>query len=200
MLVGQRCDAAASSQHELLELFCPLFFNDAVVNATNDAVANATNDATLFAVKQHVRGLRSLPIAILVMMVESFRIKNVVICKNIMFIESSPLYLIDVCNYLASWHHEDFLIAAQEQFPELFKCINESVETCLSAIKTEGMTLVFVQDQTPEICMAAVQQNYHALQLVKTQTPEICITAVQQNPFAILWVKNITGEILSAIN
>ena len=59
----------------------------------------------------------------------------------------------------------------------------------LDAVKSYGLSLEYVKDQTPEICLAAVQQNGWALQYVKKQTPEICLAAVRKEPEVLKLVK-----------
>jgi len=71
----------------------------------------------------------------------------------------------------------------------------EDNELCIKALKRNGKSLVFVENQTPEICLIAVKQHGSALEFVKEQTPEICLEAVKQYGFALKYVKEQTPEI-----
>ncbi|MDR1897071.1 MAG: DUF4116 domain-containing protein [Prevotellaceae bacterium] len=70
----------------------------------------------------------------------------------------------------------------------------QTPEICIEAVKQNGWALNFVKEQTPEICMAAMKQNGWALIHVKKQTPEICMTAVKQSGWALNFVKKQTPE------
>ena len=59
-------------------------------------------------------------------------------------------------------------------------------------IKSCGICLKYVKNQTDEICKLAVRQDGTALQYVKEQTNEICELAIKQDPFALIYVKNPT--------
>jgi len=51
----------------------------------------------------------------------------------------------------------------------------------LAAVKSYGMALRYVKNQTLEICLIAVKQNGMALEFVKNQTVEICNIAMKQS-------------------
>ena len=80
----------------------------------------------------------------------------------------------------------------------LGSCPLQTHKLCMIAVKKNGLTLKYVQNQNPVICMAAVQQNGYALQFVKSQTPEICLAAVQEIGLALKYVKYQTPEICMA--
>lgn len=65
----------------------------------------------------------------------------------------------------------------------------------LEMVKSNGLALKDIQDQTPEICLEAVKQTGWALQFVKNQTEEICLAAVRQNSYALQFVKEQTSII-----
>ena len=55
--------------------------------------------------------------------------------------------------------------------------INYEGEGALEAVKQNGYTLQYVNNQTEEICLEAVKQTGTTLQYVNNQTKEICIIA-----------------------
>ena len=59
---------------------------------------------------------------------------------------------------------------------------------CLAAVRQNGFSLNYVEEQTLEICLAAVRQNGLALQYVKNQNDKICLAAVKQNGWALQFV------------
>ena len=61
---------------------------------------------------------------------------------------------------------------------------------CLQAVKQNGWTLQYVENQTEEICLEAVKENGYALKFVKNQTGEICLQAVKECSSALEFVKN----------
>jgi hypothetical protein len=65
----------------------------------------------------------------------------------------------------------------------------------LHAVSMCGLTLRYIENQTPEICLAAVRYNGCLLEFVKEQTREICMTAVHKDPYALQFVKNQTDAI-----
>lgn len=75
------------------------------------------------------------------------------------------------------------------------KKIYEDYELCKIAIKTNGLALKFVKNQTEELCSLAVERDCWALQYVKVQTEDICKMAVRQNYWTIQYVKNQTEDI-----
>ena len=56
-------------------------------------------------------------------------------------------------------------------------------ETCLKAVKQNGLALQFVDHQDVDICLEAVNQNGMALKYVKDQRLGICIAAVKSYVF-----------------
>ena len=50
-------------------------------------------------------------------------------------------------------------------------------EECLAAVKQDGCTLKYVEDQDLEICLAAVKEDGWALKYVKEQYKEECKAA-----------------------
>ena len=58
----------------------------------------------------------------------------------------------------------------------------------LEMVSKNGMSLEYVEKQTPEICLAAVKQDGRALRYVKDQTPELCLAAVKQDERALQFV------------
>ena len=65
---------------------------------------------------------------------------------------------------------------------------NLSGEKALEAVKQNGVTLRYVNEQTEEICLEAVKQDGYALRYVNEQTEEICLEAVKQNGVALRYV------------
>jgi len=59
----------------------------------------------------------------------------------------------------------------------LHEFVNEDMDENqrLEILKFNGMSLHYVNDQTPEMCRMAVWQNGRALQYIRDQTPEICL-------------------------
>ena len=82
--------------------------------------------------------------------------------------------------------------------------IYSTAESCLAAVKTDGMNLRFVHHtlKTPDVCLAAVKKDGRALRFIKAKrrTPELCIEAVKQNHRALncvpLELKNQVKEAL----
>ena len=70
-----------------------------------------------------------------------------------------------------------------------------SDELCKLAVRKNGLSLEYVDNQTEEICKLAVQQDGYSLENVIHQTDEICKLAVQQNGLSLRGVKNQTEEI-----
>ena len=52
-----------------------------------------------------------------------------------------------------------------------------------TAVKTNGLALEYVEEQTPEIC------------LEKEQTSELCFEAVRQDAKAVKFIKNLTPDL-----
>lgn len=65
----------------------------------------------------------------------------------------------------------------------------------LDKVKTNGLLLHYVQEQTPEICMAAIKNNESAFKYVKNQTNELCIKALKLNPYIIMHIRDQTTEL-----
>jgi len=91
------------------------------------------------------------------------------------------------------------------------------VDTCLKAVKTNGMFLQYIRNQTKEMCVEAMKNNcasfrcvidddediselavsldWNNLKYVKNQTEKICLVAINKNYNALTFVINKT-EIL----
>ena len=73
--------------------------------------------------------------------------------------------------------------------------MDEQEKKDLAAVKKDGCSLEFIENQTKKICLAAVKQNGNALEFVKEQTEEICLIAVRKYGYDIEFVKEQTEEI-----
>ena len=68
-------------------------------------------------------------------------------------------------------------------------------ELLLHAVRKNGMTLQFINNQTEEICLEAVKETSRAFKYVKNKTKIICLEAVKKNGLLLDFVENQDKEI-----
>ncbi|MCC0727225.1 DUF4116 domain-containing protein [Clostridioides sp. ZZV14-6045] len=72
---------------------------------------------------------------------------------------------------------------------------NQTEELCIEAIRENSDAFKYVKNRTPKICMEVVKISGKKLKHIKNQTEEICKEAVKQNGLALEFVKEQTPEI-----
>lgn len=65
----------------------------------------------------------------------------------------------------------------------------------LEMVKCNGMSLMFIDDQSELICSTAIKDNPNAIQFVKEQTRMLCEMSVSRDPKAIKFIKEPTQEL-----
>ena len=73
----------------------------------------------------------------------------------------------------------------------------QTVKICLEAVKLNCLDFQYVniENQTEEICLEAVKQDGLVIIYVQNQTENICLEAVKQNGLAIQYINNQTENI-----
>ncbi len=101
--------------------------------------------------------------------------------------------------YLDDHVGEEAVLAAVKQDGETLKYVQEQTEAiCLAAVRQYSGILEHVKEQTEAICLAAVKQDGYALKHVQEQTEEICLAAVQWDGYALKYVQEQTEAICLA--
>lgn len=74
---------------------------------------------------------------------------------------------------------------------ELNNIKDPSIDVCMAAVKSNGIVLKFINNQTKELCVEAVRSNGLALKFVNDQNHNICLEAVLSNKKAFQYVDKI---------
>lgn len=176
-------------QRDLINLFGPLLLF--VGDNKHYVTAKPTPQ------QQHIQMLQRLPLAIFAMLLECFRVKNIVTCTYVDIVARDGSQL----KQIAGEQQYEICLAAVQHWGRALQWVCESMRTpeiYLAAVKNDGHALMYITEPTPDICLAAVQQNWAAFDFVRKQTPEICLAAVQQNGLLLQLVYIQTPDICMA--
>ena len=78
---------------------------------------------------------------------------------------------------------------------------NQTAKLAVLAVRDDGYALKYVKDEfkTPEVCLIAVQNDGIALQFVPDhlRTPEVCLAAVTRDGLALEYVREKTPVVVA---
>jgi len=78
----------------------------------------------------------------------------------------------------------------------LKEIINQTEEQCLAAVKNNANALIYSKHTTEPILLAAVKQKGSMLKYIKDPNNKICLAALNQDPNALEYIKYQTEEMI----
>jgi hypothetical protein len=78
----------------------------------------------------------------------------------------------------------------------LKEIINQTEEQCLAAVKNNANALIYSKHTTEPILLAAVKQKGSMLRYIKDPNNKICIAALNQDPNILEYIKHQTEEMI----
>lgn len=78
----------------------------------------------------------------------------------------------------------------------LKEIINQTEEQCLVAVKSNANALIYAKYKTEPILLAAVKQKGSILKYIKNPNNKLCIAALNQDPNALEYIKYQTEEMI----